>query len=322
MEEEAKPVRQPQRRLNPHMQEVVQAEIEIALEDQEKTTFTCPFGTYAYRRMPFGLCNAPATFQKCMLSIFSDMVKRIMEVFMDDLTIYGENFRDCLSKLETILQSNQLARPMCALLAKDVKFKWDQNCQHCFEELKRLLTTAPIKDSKARLIRWILLLQEFNLETKDKKGVENVVANHLSRISVEHIPESPPINEEFPDDALLKVDTNPRFRVPKAIISDGGTHFCNKIFNNLLARYGVKHKVATPYHPQTSEQVELANREIKNILMKAMNANRKDWALRLHDVLWAYQTPTKQFLECHRIGWFLVRHVIYQWKWSIKHGGP
>ncbi|RVW24619.1 hypothetical protein CK203_113838 [Vitis vinifera] len=54
-----------------------------------------------------------------------------------------------------------------------------------------------------------------------------------------------------------------RFGVPKAIISDGGTHFCNKTFNNLLARYGVKHKVATPYHPQTSGQVELANREIK-----------------------------------------------------------
>ncbi|RVW98140.1 hypothetical protein CK203_031954 [Vitis vinifera] len=80
-----------------------------------------------------------------------------------------------------------------------------------------------------------------------------------------------------------------RFGVPKAIIiSDGGTHFCNKIFNNLLARYGVKHKVATPYHPQTSGQVELANCEIKNILMEVVNANRKDWTLRLHDALWAY----------------------------------
>ena len=73
--------------------------------------------------------------------------------------------------------------------------------------------------------------------------------------------------------------------MPKAIISDGGTHFCNKIFNNLLARYGVKHKVATSYHPQTSGQVELANHEIKNILMKVVNANHKDWALRLHDAL-------------------------------------
>ena len=70
-------------------------QIEIAVEDQEKTTFTCPFGTYAYRRMPFGLCNAPATFQICMLSIFSDMVERIMEVFMDDITVYGSAFDEC-----------------------------------------------------------------------------------------------------------------------------------------------------------------------------------------------------------------------------------
>ena len=79
-------------------------QIDIAPEDQEKTTFTCPFGTYAYRRMPFGLCNAPATFQRCMLSMFSDMVERIMEVYMDDITVYGGNFEECLVNLEAILQ--------------------------------------------------------------------------------------------------------------------------------------------------------------------------------------------------------------------------
>ena len=78
-------------------------QIEIDVKDQEKTTFTCPFGTYAYRRMPLGLCNAPATFQICMLSIFSDMVECIMEVFMDDITIYGSTFEKCLINLETVL---------------------------------------------------------------------------------------------------------------------------------------------------------------------------------------------------------------------------
>ena len=58
--------------------------ISIAPEDQEKTTFTCPYGTFAFRRMPFGLCNAPTTFQRCMMSIFSDMVEDTIEVFMDD----------------------------------------------------------------------------------------------------------------------------------------------------------------------------------------------------------------------------------------------
>ena len=95
---------------------------------------------------------------------------------------------------------------------------------------------------------------------------------------------------------FLKENIFIKFGVPKAIISDGGTHFCNKTFNNLLVRYGVKQKVVTPYHPQTSGQVELANREIKNILMKVVNANRKDWALRLHDALWAYRTSFKTIL--------------------------
>ena len=78
-------------------------QIEIAAEDQEKTTFTCPFGTYAYKRMPFGLCNALATFQRCMLSIFSDLGERIMEVYIDDIIVYGGSFEECLINLDTVL---------------------------------------------------------------------------------------------------------------------------------------------------------------------------------------------------------------------------
>ena len=78
-------------------------QIEITANDQDKTTFTCSFGTYAYKRMPFGLCNASATFQRCMLSIFSDKVEHIMEVYMDDITVYGESFDECLIHLGTVL---------------------------------------------------------------------------------------------------------------------------------------------------------------------------------------------------------------------------
>ena len=95
---------------------------------------------------------------------------------------------------------------------------------------------------------------------------------------------------------FLKDNIFSKFGVPKAIISDGGSHLCNKPFENLLAMYGVKHKVATPYHPQTSGQVELANREIKTILMKVVSSNRKDWSLKLLDSLWAYRTAYKTIL--------------------------
>jgi len=75
----------------------------IAPEDQHKTTFTCPFGTFAYRRMPFSLCNAPRTFQRCMMSIFFELIEHCIEVFMDDFSIYGSSFNDCLTNLSKVL---------------------------------------------------------------------------------------------------------------------------------------------------------------------------------------------------------------------------
>uniref|UniRef100_A0A2N9HWI1 RNA-directed DNA polymerase n=1 Tax=Fagus sylvatica TaxID=28930 RepID=A0A2N9HWI1_FAGSY len=321
-------------------------QIEIDLEDQDKTTFTCPFGTYAFRRMPFGLCNAPATFQRCMMSIFSDMVGEIMEVFMDDLSIFGNTFDDCLDNLGKVLARceeknlvlnwekchfmvssgivlghivsskgieamlafyrrfiegfSSIAKPLCKLLLKDTPFDWTEACQEAFTKLIGKLTSAPImqapdwslpfelmcdasdyaigavlgqrkdkkphviyyasrtlnsaqmnytttekellaivfaldkfrsyligspvvcftdhaalkylftkKDAKARLIRWILLLQEFNLIIKDKKGVENVVADHLSRLIFEDNMEHLPINDEFPDEHLFSLSNLP-----------------------------------------------------------------------------------------------------------------
>ena len=343
----------------------------IAPEDQEKTTFTCPSGTFAYRRMPFGLCNAPATFQRCMMSIFSDMVGDIVEIFMDDLSLFGSTFDDCLTNLSRVLvrckeknlllnwekchfmvqqgivlghiiskdgievdkakvdlisklppprnvkgihsflghagfyrrfikNFSQIARPLSKLLGKDVPFVFDHACFTAFNQLKKELSSAPIikppdwslpfeimcdasdfaigavlgqridkhphvvyyasktlndaqmnysttekellavvfslekfrsyilgskvviytdhaalkylfakKDAKARLIRWILLLQEFDLEIKDKKGAENLVADHLSRILVSYENNQTPIDESFPDEQLMHVSQIP-----------------------------------------------------------------------------------------------------------------
>nr|GEY18635.1 reverse transcriptase domain-containing protein [Tanacetum cinerariifolium] len=79
-------------------------QIPIDPKDQEKTTFTCPYGTFAYRRMPFGLCNAPSTFQRCMMAIFHDMIEETMEVFMDDFSVFGDSFSSCHTHLDKMLK--------------------------------------------------------------------------------------------------------------------------------------------------------------------------------------------------------------------------
>nr|CAN67133.1 hypothetical protein VITISV_005590 [Vitis vinifera] len=119
-------------------------QIEIDLEYQEKTTFTCPFGTFAYRRMPFGLCNAPATFQRCMLSIFSDMVERIMEVFMDDITAYGSSYEECLLHLEAVLQR---------CIEKDLVLNWEK-CHFMVQQgivLGHIISKNGIEVDKAKV---------------------------------------------------------------------------------------------------------------------------------------------------------------------------
>ena len=79
-------------------------QIMIHMDDKEKTTFTCPFGTFAFRRMSFGLCNALATFQRCMMAIFSDFLCNNLEVFMDDFSVFGDDFDSCLAHLTKILE--------------------------------------------------------------------------------------------------------------------------------------------------------------------------------------------------------------------------
>ncbi|XP_057719888.1 uncharacterized protein LOC130934323 [Arachis stenosperma] len=93
--------------------------------------------------------------------------------------------------------------------------------------------------------------------------------------------------------SFLRRNIFSRFRVPRALIRNGGSHFCNKQLEALLLRYGVKHKVVTPYHPQTNGQAEIFNRELKRILEKTVGSLAKDWSRKLDDALWAYKTAFK-----------------------------
>ena len=132
--------------------------IEIAPEDQEKTTFTYPFGTYAYRRMPFGLCNAPATFQRCMLSMFNDMVERIMEVYMDDITVYGGDFEECLTNLEAILQR---------CIEKNLVLNWEK-CHFMVNQgivLGHIISSRGIEVDKAKIELISQLPSPMNVKT-------------------------------------------------------------------------------------------------------------------------------------------------------------
>ena len=92
---------------------------------------------------------------------------------------------------------------------------------------------------------------------------------------------------------FLKTNIFSTFGTPRALISDRGTHFCNKVVETLLNKYSVTHRISTAYHPQTSGQAEVSNREIKSILEKTVSPNRKDWSKRLDDALWAYRTAYK-----------------------------
>ena len=96
---------------------------------------------------------------------------------------------------------------------------------------------------------------------------------------------------------FLKKHIFSKCRTPQAIISDGGSHFCNKPFEALLVKYGVKHQIAVAYHPQMNGQAKVSNHEIKKILEKTMSISRKDWEKMIDDALWAYRTTYKTLIE-------------------------
>ncbi|GJS98445.1 reverse transcriptase domain-containing protein [Tanacetum coccineum] len=226
-------------------------QIPIDPKDQEKTTFTCPYGTFAYRRMPFGLCNAPGTFQRCMMAIFHDMIEKTMEVFMDDFSVFGDSFSTCLSHLEKMLKrcedtnlvlnwekSHFMVKEGIVLGHKisksgievdrakvDVIAKLPHPTTvkvYAFEKFRSYLVLSKSivytdhsaikylfakKDAKPRLMRWILLLQEFDVIIRDKKGAENLAVDHLSRLENPHQDklENKEITETFPLETLGSV---------------------------------------------------------------------------------------------------------------------
>nr|GEX00591.1 hypothetical protein [Tanacetum cinerariifolium] len=291
-------------------------QILIDLQDQEKTTFTCPYGTFAYRRMPFGLCNAPVfgdSFSSC-LSNLDKMLKRCEDTnlvlnwekchFMcKEGIVLGHKISksrievdrakvDVIAKLPhpTIVK----ARPMNHLLEKETPFVFSNDCIDAFETLKKKLTEAPI-----------LVVPDWNLpfelmcDASDFTiGSENLAADHLSRLEdpPKDVLENKDINENFNLETLGSLSSG---STSWAIISDRGTQFCNDQFARVMTKYGVTHCLATAYHPQTSGQVEVSNRGLKRILERTVGENCVSWSDKLDDALWAFRNAFKTPIGCN-----------------------
>nr|GEU69242.1 reverse transcriptase domain-containing protein [Tanacetum cinerariifolium] len=432
----------------------------------KKTTFTCPYGTFAYRRMPFGLCNALGMFQRCMMAIFHDMIKKTMEVFMDDFLSFQEFF-------------SKLSLPFRKDVKEDMPFELMCNA--------RDFAIGAVLGQRQDKHLGQYTMTEFTFKVIDTKGAENLAADHLSRLENPHqnVLDPKEINESFPLETLNLVSTcgnsstpwladfanyhagnfvvkgmssqqkskffkdgkhyfwdDPflfkiyvdqvirrcvlgqeaieilkachygptgghhglnytakkvfdsgfywltiyrdaqdvvkncdgidfmglfpssrgnkyilvvveylskwveakalptndarvvckflknlfaRFGTPRAIISDRGTHFCNDQFAKIMQKFGVTHRLATPYHPQTNGQVEVSNRGLKRILERAVGENCASWSDKLEDALWAFRTTYKTPIGCapYKLVYEKACHLPIELEhkayWALKH---
>nr|GFA66755.1 hypothetical protein [Tanacetum cinerariifolium] len=205
-----------------------------------------------------------------------------------------------MSKTRTKAESNYttMEKEMLAVVYAFKKF-WSyliMNKSIVYTDHPSLKYLFAKKGSKARLLHWVLLLQDFTFKVIDTKGAENLAADHLSRLENPHQNELDPkeINESLSLKTLNLVSTRGNSSTP----CDRGMHFCNEQFAKVMLKFGVTHRLATPYHPQTSGQVEVSNRGLKRILERTVGENRASWSDKLDDALWAFRTAYKTLIGC------------------------
>nr|GEU37665.1 reverse transcriptase domain-containing protein [Tanacetum cinerariifolium] len=184
---------------------LVTSKIPIDPKDQEKTTFTCPYEMFAYRRMPFGLCNAPGTFQRCMMAIFHDMIEKTIEVFMDDFSVCEDSFQCCLSHLEKMLKRCEDTNLCLNWEKSHFMVKEDIVLGHKISKKGIEVDKAKIDViSKLRHPTTVKGFRSFLGHAVDTKGAENLAAYHLSRLEnpYQNVLDPKEINESFPFETL------------------------------------------------------------------------------------------------------------------------
>nr|GFA58036.1 reverse transcriptase domain-containing protein [Tanacetum cinerariifolium] len=157
------------------------------------------------------------------------------------------------------------------------------------------------QDDKPRLLCWVLLLQEIDITVCDKKGAENLAADHLSRLDNPHqsVLDKKEINKTFPLETLNMgaMDILKACHNGPTEGHHGLNHTAQK-FAKVMLKYGVTQRLATAYHPQTSGQVEVFSRGLKRILERTVGDNHASWSDKLDGALWAFRTAFKTPIEC------------------------
>nr|GEZ50083.1 reverse transcriptase domain-containing protein [Tanacetum cinerariifolium] len=369
MEDDFEPAVQHQRRVNPKIHEVIKKEVLKLLDvgliylisdspwggvsalttiNQEKTTFTCPYGTFAYRRMPFGLCNAPGTFQRTCLSHLEKMLK-----WCEDTNLCLNWEKSHFMVKEGIVIGHKISKneievdkEKVDVITKlphptTVKGMSSQQKNKFFKDVKHYFWDDPFlfKIYADQVIRRCVHGQE---ATDILKACHNgpIGGHHGSNYTFKNVFDSgfywPTIyrdaydlikscdacqsqgkisqRDKMPQNSIqvckifnvwgidfmgpFSSSRGNKFGTPRAIIRDRDTHFCSDHFAKVMLKYGVTHRLATAYHPQTSGQVEVSNRGLKRILERTVGENHESWSDKLDDALWAFRTASKTPIRC------------------------
>ena len=235
------------------------------------------------------LWDEPYLFRQCA----DQMIRRC---------VAKEETGDILQQCHASLYGGHFGGERTAVKVLQAGFYWPSLFKDAHEFVKRCdrcQRVGNISSRQAMPLNTILEVELFDVWGIDLMGpFSSSYNNKYILVAVDYVSKwveavALPTNDSKVVLKFLRKHIFTRFGTPRAIISDEGTHFCNKYFSALLAKYGVRHKVATAYHPQTNGQAEITNREVKKILEKIVNPSRKDWSCKLDEALWAYRTTFK-----------------------------